>query len=107
MYRIVKKETLTPNIVFMSFEAPRIANSARPGQFLIIRTDETAERIPMMIADWDRIAGTVDIVFFVLGTSTSKLAAKREGEEVANIAGPLGTPLEVDKFGTVICACGC
>ncbi len=107
MYRIVKKETLTPNIVFMRFEAPRIANSARPGQFLIVRTDEMAERIPMMIADWNREEGTVDIVFFVLGTSTSKLAAKLEGECVSNIAGPLGTPLEIENFGTVICACGC
>ena len=107
MYRIVKKETLTPNIVFMRFEAPRIANSARPGQFLIVRADEMAERIPMMIADWNCEEGTVDIVFFVLGTSTSKLAAKLEGEWVANIAGPLGTPLEIENFGTVICACGC
>jgi ferredoxin--NADP+ reductase len=107
MYRIVKKETLTPNIVFMRFEAPTIAKSAHPGQFLIMRIDEKGERIPMMIAGWDRDLGTVDIVFFVLGTSTSKLASLKEGDIVANIAGPLGKPTEIRKFGTVICACGC
>ncbi len=107
MYRIIKKEALTPNIIFMSFEAPKIACSAQPGQFMIIRADETGERIPMMIADWDREKGTVDIVFFVLGKSTSKLATLNVGDSVTNIAGPLGKPAEIENFGTVICACGC
>ena len=107
MYRIIKKEMLTPNIVFMRFEAPKIASSAHAGQFVIIRADETGERIPMMIADWDKEKGTMDIVFFILGTSTSKLASLTEGESVTNIAGPLGKPAEVENFGTVICACGC
>jgi ferredoxin--NADP+ reductase len=107
MYRIMMKESLTSNIVFMRFEAPTIAKSAHPGQFLIMRIDEKGERIPMMIAGWDRSQGTVDIVFFVLGTSTSKLASLKEGDIVANIAGPLGKPTEIRKFGTVICACGC
>jgi ferredoxin--NADP+ reductase len=107
MYRIIKKECLTPNIVFMRFVAPKIAKSAQPGQFLIVRVDEKGERIPMMMADWDKEQGTVDIVFFILGTSTSKLASLKEGDSVANIAGPLGVPTEIRKFGTVICACGC
>ncbi len=107
MYRIQKRENLTPNMLFMRFEAPKIAQSASPGQFVIIRADEKGERIPMMMANWDKEKGTVDIVFFVLGTSTSKLASLKEGQSVANIAGPLGTPTEIGNFGTALCACGC
>jgi ferredoxin--NADP+ reductase len=107
MFRIQKRENLTPNMCFMRFEAPMIDQSARPGQFVIIRADEKGERIPMMMANWDKEKGTVDIVFFVLGTSTSKLASLEEGQWVANIAGPLGTPTEIGNFGTTLCACGC
>ena len=107
MYEIVKNETLAPNIVHMSFCAPKIANTARPGQFIIVRVDERGERIPMGIAGWDKNDGTVDIVFYVLGTSTAKLSTMKVGESVSNVAGPLGKPTEIDKFGRVICACGC
>jgi ferredoxin--NADP+ reductase len=107
MYRIQKREDLTPNMLFMRFEAPKIAQSASPGQFVIIRADEKGERIPMMMADWDKEKGTVDIVFFIRGTSTSKLASLKEGQFVANIAGPLGTPTQIRNFGTVLCAGGC
>lgn len=107
MYEIVKNETLAPNIVHMSFCAPKIANTARPGQFIIVRADERGERIPMGIAGWDKTEGTVDIVFYILGTSTAKLSTMKVGESVSNVAGPLGTPTEIDKFGRVICACGC
>jgi NAD(P)H-flavin reductase len=74
---------------------------------VIIRVDERGERIPMGLAGWDIVEGTIDIVFYILGTSTAKLATLKVGESVANIAGPLGTPTEVEKFGRVICACGC
>jgi ferredoxin--NADP+ reductase len=107
MYEVIKTETLVPNIVFMRFKAPKIASSAKPGQFVIIRVDERGERIPMGLAGWDIEEGTIDIVFYILGTSTAKLATLKVGESVANIAGPLGTPTEVEKFGRVICACGC
>jgi ferredoxin--NADP+ reductase len=107
MYEIIKKETLVPNIIYMRFKAPKIASSARPGQFVIIRTDERGERIPMGLAGWDALEGTVDIVFYVLGTSTAKLSSMKEGESVSNIAGPLGTPTRIENFGRVICACGC
>ncbi len=107
MYEIVKKETVAPNIIFMRFKAPKIARSALPGQFVIIRPDELGERIPMGLSGWDCDEGTIDIVFYVLGTSTAKLAVMDVGEPVANIAGPLGTPTEIDRFGRVICACGC
>ena len=107
MYEIVTKETVAPNIIYMKFKAPKIASTARPGQFVIIRVDEKGERIPMGLAGWDEKEGTVDIVFYVLGTSTAKLSTMKEGECVANIAGPLGTPTEIENFGRVICACGC
>lgn len=107
MYQIVLNETLVPNIVRMRFRAPEVARSARPGQFVIIRSDESAERIPMGLAGWDASEGTVDIVFYVLGTGTVKLSLLREGDCVANLAGPLGKPTEIENFGTVICACGC
>jgi ferredoxin--NADP+ reductase len=107
MYEIVKKETVAPNIIHIKFLAPKIALSARPGQFVIIRADEKGERIPMGLAGWDEKEGTIDIVFYVLGTSTAKLSTLGEGESVANIAGPLGKPTEIENFGRVICACGC
>jgi len=107
MYEIMKKETVAPNIIYMKFKAPKIAQSAKPGQFVIIRADERGERIPMGLAGWDEKEGTIDIVFYVLGTSTAKLSTLGEGEAVSNIAGPLGRPTEVENFGRVICACGC
>jgi ferredoxin--NADP+ reductase len=107
MYEIITKETLAPNIIYMKLKAPKIASTARPGQFVIIRVDEHGERIPMGLAGWDEKEGTVDIVFYVLGTSTAKLSVLKEGECVANIAGPLGMPTTIENFGRVICACGC
>jgi ferredoxin/flavodoxin---NADP+ reductase len=107
LYQILKKENLAPNIVFMRFEAPKVAQSARPGQFAIIRVDDKGERIPMGVAGWSCEEGTIDIIFYVLGTSTAKLATMNVGESVENIAGPLGAPTEIKNYGTVVCACGC
>ncbi len=107
MYEILDNEMLAPNIVFMKFRAPRIARSSQPGQFVVIRVDEKGERIPMGLAGWDKEEGTIDIIFYILGTSTSKLSVSRQGESVINIAGPLGKPTDIQEFGTVICACGC
>lgn len=107
MYEIITKETVAANIIYMKFEAAKIASTAKPGQFVIIRVDEIGERIPMGLAGWDEKKGTIDIVFYVLGTSTAKLSAMKEGEFVANIAGPLGKPTVIENFGRVICACGC
>ncbi|KQC12477.1 MAG: sulfide/dihydroorotate dehydrogenase-like FAD/NAD-binding protein [Methanothrix sp.] len=107
MYQIVEKEVLVPNIIYLKIKAPKVAKAARPGQFVIIRVDETGERIPMGLAGWDVEEGTIDIVFYVLGTSTMKLGTLREGDSIMNLAGPLGKPTEIDNFGTVICACGC
>ncbi len=107
MYQIVEKEALVPNIIYLKIRAPKVAKVARPGQFVIIRVDDTGERIPMGLSGWDEREGTIEIVFYVLGTSTMKLGTLRVGDSVLNLAGPLGTPTEVGNFGTVICACGC
>jgi ferredoxin--NADP+ reductase len=101
MYRIARREDLTPEIHLFEIEAPQVARKARAGQFVVVRVDETGERIPLTIADWDREQGTVTVVFMEVGKTTRKLATLK-----ANFAGPLGTPTEIEKFGTVVCVAG-
>ena len=105
MYRIVKREVLVPNTIYLKAEAPEIARKARPGQFVILRVDEVGERFPLSLAGWDKDAGTVDILFLIMGRSTMKLAALEEGEGVMDIVGPLGRPTEIENYGNVLCAC--
>lgn len=95
MYKIVEKKWLTPIICYMDIETPDLAASAQPGQFLIIRTDDKGERIPLTICDYDRKKGTVTIVFQVLGESTRKMGEFKEGEYFADVTGPLGQPSEL------------
>ncbi|UYZ36618.1 sulfide/dihydroorotate dehydrogenase-like FAD/NAD-binding protein [Clostridium beijerinckii] len=94
MYKIVNKKELTNNIFSMDIEAPRVAKSAKPGQFIIIKNDEKGERIPLTIADYDQEKGTVTIVFQTVGKGTKQLAAFNEGDYVADFVGPLGVPSE-------------
>lgn len=94
MYKIKDKRYLTENIYLMDIEAPRVAKSAKPGQFIIIKNDEKGERIPLTIADYDRERGTVTIVFQTVGAGTKQLAQFEEGEFVADFVGPLGVPSE-------------
>ena len=94
MYRIVRKETLTPIITLMEVEAPRLASAAQPGQFLIVRADEDGERIPLTICDYDRVKGTVTIVTQAVGASSKEICALEEGDSFADVAGPLGQPSE-------------
>ncbi|MZL31598.1 sulfide/dihydroorotate dehydrogenase-like FAD/NAD-binding protein, partial [Clostridium beijerinckii] len=82
------------NIFSMDIEAPRVAKSAKPGQFIIIKNDEKGERIPLTIADYDQEKGTVTIVFQTVGKGTKQLAAFNEGDHVADFVGPLGVPSE-------------
>lgn len=95
MYKIVEKKWLTPIICYMDVEAPDLAASAQPGQFLIIKTDAKGERIPLTICDYDRKKGTVAIVFQVLGESTKKMGEFEKGEYFADVVGPLGQPSEL------------
>ncbi len=94
MYKIVEKQALAEGIWLMKVEAPRVARAARPGQFVIVRSDEFGERIPLTIADYDASEGSVTIVTQALGVSTRKICALEAGESLADFAGPLGRPSE-------------
>lgn len=95
MFRIVSKRNLSPNITEMKVLAPRVAESAQPGQFVIVRTDDFGERIPLTICDYDREAGTVTIVTQTIGLSSNKINALNEGECFSDFAGPLGQPSDL------------
>lgn len=107
MNRVILNERLVPNIFHLVVEAPEIASSARPGQFVMVIPDEKGERIPLNVADWDKSKGTIDLVFMNLGVSTRKLAGFKTGDFLKGVAGPLGRPAEVVDFGQVLLVGGC
>lgn len=94
MYKIVKKEFLTPIICLMDVEAPRMAAAAQPGQFLIVRAREQGERIPLTICDYDKDKGTVTIVTQIVGASSRLICHLEEGDSFTDLVGPLGIPSE-------------
>jgi len=95
MYKIIRAEELTTNIYLMDVEAPRVAKKCEPGQFIIVRTDENGERIPLTICDYDRKKGTVTIVFQIVGAETLKMADLKEGDSFHDFVGPLGCASEL------------
>ena len=95
MYKIISKRVLSPAITEMKVLAPRVASSALPGQFVIVRVDEEGERIPLTICDYDAEAGTVTIVTQSVGYSSGKINALEEGDSFADFAGPLGRPSDL------------
>ncbi|MEQ8198285.1 MAG: sulfide/dihydroorotate dehydrogenase-like FAD/NAD-binding protein [Clostridiaceae bacterium] len=95
MYKILKKRLLAENLYLMDIEAPRVAKSANPGQFIIVKMDEKGERIPLTICDYDAEKGSVTIVFQTLGGSTKEMAAYEEGDSFQDFVGPLGVPSEM------------
>lgn len=95
MYKILEAKELTPNIYYMVVEAKRVARSCQPGQFVIVRTDERAERIPLTICDYDREKGTVTIVFQVVGAGTEFMSHLNTGDAFHDFVGPLGQPSEL------------
>lgn len=101
MYRIIKKERLNPTVTKMVVEAPLVAKKAKAGQFIILRVHEDGERIPLTIADYDRQAQTVTIIFQVVGRTTKLLDQLNEGDEILDFVGPLGKPSEVEGFKKV------
>ena len=101
MFRIVNKEVLNPTVTRMDIQAPLIAKKAEPGQFVILRADEEGERIPLTIADFDREAGTVTIIFQVVGATTERLNHKEAGDYLQDFVGPLGKESEVDGLRKV------
>jgi len=104
---VIAREPVAPNLQLLSVQAPVVASKIRPGQFVIVRADERGERIPLTVADWDRERGSVSCVFMQIGTSTYKLGQLKPGDVVATFVGPLGKPLEIDRWGTVLVAGGC
>ncbi len=102
MYRIVTKRTLAPNVKMFNIEAPAVARKARPGQFIILRINERGERIPLTIVDSSPKDGTITLIVQEVGKTTQKLGTMKEGDEIADIVGPLGTPSKIKKYGQVV-----
>lgn len=102
VHQIVEKKELAPGTHWMVVRAPLIAQKRRAGQFVIIMADSQSERIPLTIVDSDPVAETITLVFQAVGKSTMKLAALQAGDSVAEIAGPLGQPTHIEKYGRCI-----
>jgi ferredoxin--NADP+ reductase len=107
MNRIRENKMLAPNLHQVIFQAPEIARSARPGQFVILRVEENGERIPLSICDWDVQQGVITLVYLNIGRTTQKLASLAAGEDIPTLVGPLGNAMEIDSFGHVLCVGGC
>ena len=96
MYKILKKRTLNPTVTLMEIDAPAVAKKAQPGQFIILRVDDAGERIPLTIADYDADAGSVTIIFQIVGATTEKLNHLNEGDCLHDFVGPLGRATETE-----------
>jgi len=101
VYRIVRKESLTPVTKLYEIEAPDLARKAQAGQFVVLRVREEGERIPLTIADFDRESGTVTVVVQEVGKTTRLMGLLDEGDCLASVTGPLGRPTEIENYGTV------
>ncbi len=107
MNRILHRTALSESVIRLRVAAPLIAEERRPGQFVIVQLDsEFGERIPLTIADADPAEGSITLIFQVVGKTTRRLAALREGDAIANLLGPLGRPTHIAKVGTVVCVGG-
>ncbi len=106
MYKIVSKKQFSQKVFCMEIEAPLIAKSRKPGNFVIVRVDKHSERMPLTIADANIQQGTITLVIQEVGLSSKKLCSLNAGDYIADIVGPLGNPTHIENFGTVICACG-
>ncbi len=102
MPKIITKREIAPNIISLKVTAPLIAKRVKPGQFIILMTDERGERIPLTIADYDRENGWIRIVFQVVGKTTAQLSQMNEGDELFSLVGPLGNPSKISNYGTVV-----
>jgi NAD(P)H-flavin reductase/NAD-dependent dihydropyrimidine dehydrogenase PreA subunit/ferredoxin len=106
-FRILEKVEIVPNTHMVTVHAPVIAEKCLPGQFVIAMVNETSERIPYTISDFDREKGTISMVVLEVGRSSREMADTRAGQHLAHLAGPLGLSVEVKNYGTVVCAGGC
>src|SRR6056297_2546853 len=104
MFKIVKRETMADDTVILNeIEAPRIAAKAKPGQFVILKANETGERIPLTISDLDTQKGTIEVIYMVVGKSTAMFKALDVGDAYQDVIGPLGKPTDIEKLGHVVC----
>jgi ferredoxin--NADP+ reductase len=101
VFEILEKEILNPTVMRMDIHAPRVAKKAEPGQFIILRTDENGERIPLTIADFDRETGRVSIIFQVVGATTEALSHMEKGDRLCDFVGPLGRPTHTEGLRKV------
>ncbi len=106
MFPIVEKKVLNQGVVQIKLTAPLIAKKALPGQFIIFRIDEYGERVPLTIADYDRVAGTITLIFQLVGNSTRRLAELEVGEAILDLVGPLGVPTEIPEGIQSVCVIG-
>jgi len=106
MNEILEKRRLGPDVFRMELAYPKLARKARPGQFVIVRASEDGERIPLTIADTDPEAGSITLIFQVVGKSTTLLAHREPGDTILDVVGPLGVPTEIKRFGRVLCMGG-
>jgi ferredoxin--NADP+ reductase len=102
MFRIAECRQVAPKVKWFRIQAPRVAKNRKPGQFAIVRLDERGERIPLTIADVDRKAGTIDLFVQAIGATTEQMCRLGAGDEIANVAGPLGCPTEIENFGHAV-----
>lgn len=102
MFKILSKERIAPKEYDFWVEAPMIASHAHPGQFVVLRPNEHGERIPLTIADFDGERGAIRIIFQCVGKTTTMMASMKPGDSILDISGPLGTPSEIERLGTVM-----
>lgn len=107
MNKVVERTMIVPNMHLLVVEAPEIASKVKPGQFVIVRSNDEGERIPLSVADWDVEKGTITIVFMEVGASTGELARLKAEDTVATCVGPLGNATVIENYGTVVCVAGC
>ena len=106
LYELLHKKEIAPQIKQIEIKAPEIALKAKAGQFIVLIVDDKGERIPLTLVDWDKTKGTILLIFQEIGVSTKKLGSLKVGDKILNIAGPLGNPSQIKKYGSVIMVCG-
>ncbi len=102
MFKILECRQVAPKVKWFRLEAPRVAKNRKPGQFAILRLDDRGERIPLTIADVDPVKGTIDLFVQAIGATTEQMCRLNTGDAIANCAGPLGLPTEIENFGHAV-----
>jgi len=106
MHKIVRTDTIAPSMFLMEVKAAKIAEKRKAGQFIILRIDETGERVPFTVADSDTARGTITIIYQVVGKTTAKMADLQVGDTLLDVVGPLGKPTHIEKIGSICCIGG-